>query len=316
MNKKESVRVSKAALAEVIFSLVGQDNVLTVHRPYVVMLGGDAAAALFLEQLIYWSDKGHRGDGFIYKSRKEWADELGLSPGVQRRVRNKLEQIGLIETKLHRADGAPTLHYRVDGNKLIEALVYSVQQGRPFCPEEQKDLLKRTNGFAEEDKSLTETTTETTKTLTPQNGVVAKETIDFKEPKPRKKHTPESIREGAAKAIAKFEKKHRGDNGIDPTWRNTPAHQGQILTEFTRLSSIPAPKTKRLRNNATYAAETLYQECGSADECVRRMQRFFAERSGGQEHQFTIVDLNSIVKTICAMGAKDQSLHLESFSFD
>jgi len=131
------------------------------------------------------------------------------------------------------------------------------------------------------------------------------ESISFTTPPPRQKRTAQDVREGAVRAIAKFEKKHRGDNGIDPAWRNVPVHQGQILTEFTRLSGISIPKTKRLRDSATYAAEVLYQETGSAAECVRRMQSFFAERAGGQEHQFAIADLNSIVKTICAMSAAD-----------
>jgi len=129
------------------------------------------------------------------------------------------------------------------------------------------------------------------------------ESISFTTPPPRQKRTAQDVRAGAARAIAKFEKRH--DNGIDPAWRNVPVYQGQILTEFTRLSGISIPKTKRLRDSATYAAEVLYQETGSAAECVRRMQSFFAERAGGQEHQFAIADLNSIVKTICAMSAAD-----------
>lgn len=152
-------------------------------------------------------------------------------------------------------------------------------------------------------------------TLTPKNGVAAEESIDFKDPKPRKKHTPESIREGAAKATAKFEKKHRGDNGIDLAWANVPVRQGQILTAFYSLSGISSPTTKSLRNSATYAAETMYQEVGSAHGVVERLRQFFAERSDGK-HDFTITGPNSVVKVICSMSAKGQSLRLESFSLD
>jgi len=163
-------------------------------------------------------------------------------------------------------------------------------------------------------------------TLTP-NGVVAKdsfllyeegvrdstieESVDFEEdqilfttPPPRQRRTTQDVRDGAARAIAKFEKKHRGDNGVDPAWASIPVHQGQILTEFTRLSNIPIPKTKSLRNSATYAAETMYVEIGSAQGVVERLRQFFAERAEGK-HDFTITGPNSVVKVICAMETAD-----------
>ena len=251
---------------------------------------------------------------YCWPGIEKLAEERGKCAGTISRHLLELKERGLITREPWA--GTSWMTYIEDANNVyaaepwfIDLLAQRNASAQKHAVDARKNArLKRAKMRAKEEQG-----NENKLTLTP-SGVVAEESINFKEPKPRKKHTPESIREGAARAIAKFEKKHRGDDGIDPAWANVPIYQGQILTEFARLSGISIPRTKRLRASAIYAAETLYQECGSADECVRRMQRFFTERAGGQEHQFTIADLNSVVKTICSMGTQDQSLHLRGFS--
>lgn len=73
---------------------------------------GSIEAALYFQQLHYWSDKGGRTDGFIYKTKEEIEEETTLSRYQQDTCRKLLIERGFIETKLIKANGAPTLHYK------------------------------------------------------------------------------------------------------------------------------------------------------------------------------------------------------------
>ena len=138
---------NKDQILSIIKSISGQANILTVPRLFVA-LTGDTTLAIMLSQLIYWSDRTTRSDGFVYKSAADWAIEVGASSYSVR----KFNQLPFIETKIIKANGSPTTHYRVRFDDLVNW----------FCRNQQMDLLKSTNGFVENGKSLTEITTETT----------------------------------------------------------------------------------------------------------------------------------------------------------
>ena len=74
---------------------------------------GSIARAIYLQNLIYWSDKGHRKDGFVYKKKESIEKETTLTRFQQDSCRKYFEKKGILETKLLKANGAPTLHYRV-----------------------------------------------------------------------------------------------------------------------------------------------------------------------------------------------------------
>ena len=74
---------------------------------------GGIEEALFYQQLHYWSDKGNREDGFIYKTIKEIEEETTLTRRQQDRVRLKLIKEGWLDVKkIHSPKGVPTLHYK------------------------------------------------------------------------------------------------------------------------------------------------------------------------------------------------------------
>lgn len=100
----------KDEIYSLIKSLAGQNNILTIPRLFID-LTGDMVSALLLSQLIYWTDRS--ATGWVYKSYKDWREELGLSEDVIRRAANRLIDLGLIEKDLRKANGAPTLHYKV-----------------------------------------------------------------------------------------------------------------------------------------------------------------------------------------------------------
>jgi len=95
-----------------------------------------------LHQLLYWSDRAKRKDGFVYKSSVEWQKELDVKDHTVRKV-NKLPYI---ETVVHRANGHPTNHNRVRFEELKQALFDLVH----------KDLSKSRIGSCENNKPLVE----------------------------------------------------------------------------------------------------------------------------------------------------------------
>jgi hypothetical protein len=80
--------------------------------PELVDLLGSINAAIFYQQLYYWSDKGTREDGFIYKSKEEIQQETKLTREQQDLIRKRLVELGWIEIQLIKAGGAPTIHYK------------------------------------------------------------------------------------------------------------------------------------------------------------------------------------------------------------
>lgn len=106
---------------ELIKKLTGQSYIYTIPREFIVKLDGDVCAALFLSQLIYWSDKGY--DDWIYKSYADWESELCLKRDKVMAIRAKLERMGLIHTKLKKVNGSPTVHYLIDSDAICRWLM-------------------------------------------------------------------------------------------------------------------------------------------------------------------------------------------------
>ena len=97
----------------VVKKLTGQSHILTIPRVFVDMTGS-TDTALLLSQIIYWSDKGKRKDGWFYKSYQEWQEETGISIKKLRRSVQFLEAKQVLKTKVKKANGNPTLHYKFD----------------------------------------------------------------------------------------------------------------------------------------------------------------------------------------------------------
>ncbi len=83
------------------------------------------AAGMFIRQLVFWEGKQVDPDGWIYKSRAEFEDEVGLSRRQQENARKVLKAAGALEEEDRLA--APhfnykVMHYRVNLERLIEIL--------------------------------------------------------------------------------------------------------------------------------------------------------------------------------------------------
>lgn len=111
-------------LFDIVREFSGQKNTVVIQRSYIRLMNGNYNHAAVLSQLIFWSGKTSRRDGQFYKSHKELAAELDLT---KEQVRHAIDCIkkrlpSVIETQLLKANGAPTLHYRIDSELLMREL--------------------------------------------------------------------------------------------------------------------------------------------------------------------------------------------------
>lgn len=161
---------NQQAMIEVIKSLSGQANVLTVPRVYIDYMGS-LDGGLFLSQLIYWSDRGNDSGGWFYKTYAEWEDELTLTRYQVGKQVKILKEKGLLQTRVKKANGNPTVHY------LFSFSVFQIS----LCKFLAERKLKNLQNESEVSRtSLTETISETT-TETPsadaENGAISKNSI-------------------------------------------------------------------------------------------------------------------------------------------
>jgi hypothetical protein len=84
---------------------------------------GDQNAGLMSIRLLHWFPRAKKAGGWVYKSWRDWNAECNLSQAQIKRVHSKgyLEAIG-IERKTMKANGTPTVHYRLDETQLVNRL--------------------------------------------------------------------------------------------------------------------------------------------------------------------------------------------------
>ena len=120
MNNKQYVDKKDVFALLVAFS--GQGNILSIQKEYLVLCDYDYEAAVFLSQIIYWSDKSYLEDGWIYKTYAEWEKELFIKERKLRRLKDYLVAKGYIEMRLLHRNGIPVCHWRVTV-KVIDSLL-------------------------------------------------------------------------------------------------------------------------------------------------------------------------------------------------
>lgn len=144
----------KQQVYDIISQFSGQNNVITINTVYVDFTGS-VESALLLSQIIYWTDRTTREDGFFYKTDDEWHKEIKISKYSIRKARKKLESMGFLETKIKKANGSPTVHYRLDKESFINSFI-------SFLRNRKIEIANSQNPNCENERTLTEITTKTT----------------------------------------------------------------------------------------------------------------------------------------------------------
>ena len=138
-----------ADLRKTLVSLAGQQNVVVVYRAFYEFAGTLESALLF-GQLLYWTPRSK--NGWVAKTDAELVNELCLTQHGVRAARKRLQEMGVLETKVKRFKGSPTVHYKLD-------LDVSAREWNLWIQKNQ--LVETEDGSFEDKSSLIETTAET-----------------------------------------------------------------------------------------------------------------------------------------------------------
>jgi hypothetical protein len=150
--KKGTLRQQVNAL---LHDMTGKKAVIMYDFALLDLLEGDHKAAIFFNQVLYWSDVTEDPDGWFYKTYAEWEAELHISRYQINRMlhgdkrtpksRRTLTDIG-VETmvKKGRYTGNPTVHYRVNREKLLQGMADYIQAMYNIPAEE---ALARTDSY-------------------------------------------------------------------------------------------------------------------------------------------------------------------------
>jgi len=165
----------KNSIYALIAEMAGQHNVLVIHR-FFIELTDDLSTALLLSQILYWSDRATMNGHWFAKTYQEWTEELSLSEYQVRKATKALLELGIIETKIKKFDGSPTVHYRLNQGKFSETIVKKLQE---------RNLRNFRNDSEETSGTITEPTTEpTTKDLPSNDGAGEKFSLNADEQPP------------------------------------------------------------------------------------------------------------------------------------
>lgn len=136
----------------ILSQVSGHDRIVTIPKLYIE-LTGSLPEAILLNQIVFYSDKSSRKDGYFYKKYDEWAEEICLTERQVRHATKKLKEKQLIETKLLKANGAPTVHYKLLFDNLVKWILTKGKNGTLHNVRMDSDKTSET---------LTEITTEIT----------------------------------------------------------------------------------------------------------------------------------------------------------
>jgi len=101
-----------------------------IYWPSLCPVVGGVNATILLCHLIWWGDKGHDPDGWIYKTQEAIASETGLTRREQDTAKAKLRDLGLVE--IARRGVPPILHYRVDLDMLEQRWIECTKAPNQF----------------------------------------------------------------------------------------------------------------------------------------------------------------------------------------
>ena len=158
--------ISYGQAIDIIRAMSGQQSVITCQRVFLHLVGGDFPAAVLLSQLVFWTGRGADPDGFIWKTYQDLEDEIGLTKYQAMRARNVLERMQVLETKVKKALGSPTVHYKVLQDNLLKLMVSSVSSLSKVKKLNNRKSRNQTNESEETKQTITDITTDTTQTTT------------------------------------------------------------------------------------------------------------------------------------------------------
>lgn len=149
-------------MRELISTMSGTgENVIAVNKAYLEFMGS-LEGGVFLSQLIFFSDKSKRTDGYFYKTYAEWKQHTYLSEYAIRKQVKTLVEKGVLETKIMRANGNPTVHYKFNIDGFIPLFISFLKNRRNETEISKPIPLKTQERNLKNKDSITEISTDIT----------------------------------------------------------------------------------------------------------------------------------------------------------
>jgi len=109
------------------------DDTVDFKKVYVDIASGDIVSGLLLSQIVYWHLPSKRtnkvrlrvkkeGNLWLAKGRDDWYDECRISARQFDRASKILVDLGILEKKVFKFSGVPTVHVRIIQDKFIDLL--------------------------------------------------------------------------------------------------------------------------------------------------------------------------------------------------
>lgn len=145
----DSPKYTNAQILGLLAQFNQKENNVSVSKIYLKLMGNHFPAALMLDQLVFWTPKARIPGGWIAKTYKEWEEKIHITEKQARLGAKKLKEMGLIETKVKKFAGKPTVHYKLDLNALIMSLMPKgqfpyAQRSETFLPKGQEPYTELT----------------------------------------------------------------------------------------------------------------------------------------------------------------------------
>lgn len=127
---------------------LGGDKGVFVRLDVLRALGGDCSAAVLYSQYVYWSqsEQALANDGWFYLTTNKVTQEIGMSADVQKRVRQKLVELGLIEFQRRGMPGKN--FYRINFIAALDLIAKENYQLVDLPPTSEGESHQQVSGFA------------------------------------------------------------------------------------------------------------------------------------------------------------------------
>lgn len=99
---------------------------------------GSLDAAMFLSQLLHWTGRARRKDGFVFKTFADWEAEIGLSEHRVKQAVKLLVSLGVMDMPIKKMaasknkNASPTYHYRIRLQELWDSFQRYLDQPELF----------------------------------------------------------------------------------------------------------------------------------------------------------------------------------------
>lgn len=130
------------------------------YHPQIARIFGKTSIGIFISQFLYWSDKGSKDNGWIYKSQEEIEEETGISYKSQVSIRRRLKALEILKEKRVQISGRGTpLCFKFDWEKLS---FWLNGKNSPFLPVRTRQKFQYELDKSSSSYNVTESTTENT----------------------------------------------------------------------------------------------------------------------------------------------------------